>query len=102
LFYALGEKFKPDDGATDNCGDCLEINGSGNYAAVVIFAGQKLSALNQTRADKSIIADYLEGRNSANYASLHGDENYQTGVASSTFNDILYCIREDLSVTPCP
>ena len=101
LFYALGQEFKPSSGSTSACGTCLNINGSGDYAAVVMFSGPKLSG--QTRADKSVVADYLEGFNASNVVGpANGNEDYQTAIASSTFNDILYCIKEDLSVVPCP
>lgn len=102
LFYAIGKEFEPSSDTNQSCGNCLRINGSGKYAAVVMFAGQKLSALNQTRADKSVVSDYLEGNNASNFPAANGNENYQTAPAISTFNDVLYCIKEDLSVVPCP
>jgi len=101
LFYAISQRFKPDNAVTGACDSdhhCLSVNGSpSNNAAVVIFAGSKLS--NQTRANKSVVADYLEGRNSTNIGSSYsnGNENYQVD-ASATFNDIVYCIKDDLSV----
>jgi len=109
LYYAIGKKFEPASTSTGSCGGgtCLTINGAGNYAAVVILAGKKLSG--QTRANKSLAADYLEGLNNVNFVATPvvapiatGAENYQTGPVSSTFNDILYCIKEDLTVIPCP
>jgi hypothetical protein len=101
LFYAIGKNFKPDDNVTGACDSdhCLSVNGSpSNNAAVVIFAGSKLS--NQTRANKSSVADYLEGRNSTNIGSSYsnGKENYQLDPTSTTFNDIIYCIKNDLTV----
>ena len=102
LFYAIGDEFQPAWSTTQACGPCLKINGAGKYAAVVMFAGQRLSALNQTRADKSIVTHYLESNNASNFPGASGNENYQTAPASSTFDDVLYCIKEDLSVVPCP
>lgn len=105
LFYAIGREFRPNDESTKPCGDCLKINGSGKYAAVVIFSGRKLSALNQTRISKSVAAHYLEDSNAANInltSSANGRENYKTASSNPTFNDILYCIKEDLSVITCP
>lgn len=105
LFYAVSQRFQPDNDATAACDSdhCLHINGSGNYAAIVIFANQRLAG--QTRASsvtdsqRGIAANYLEDRNAANIpdpdSSGHG--NYQI-AASSTFNDIVYCIRENLTV----
>jgi type II secretory pathway pseudopilin PulG len=106
LFYAIGQTFRPTLNTNQSCGgfNCLSINGSGQYAGVVIFAEQILS--NQTRADKSVIAGYLEGNNASNVAGIPfpatGAENYQTAPVSSTFNDVLYCINADLTVIPCP
>lgn len=103
LFYAISERYKPDGAATTSCtsGHCVNVNSSGNYAAVVIFAGVRLNGL--TRSDKSLISAYLEGRNTANInGSNSGHGNYQaetpTIPPSTTFNDIVYCIREDLLV----
>jgi len=104
LFYAVSQRFKPGNTATnpvcDSDHQCLHVNSpsnSGNYAAVVILAGKKLSG--QTRTDKSIISSYLEGRNNSNMAGFAiGNENYQVDATSTTFNDIVYCIKEDLSV----
>jgi type II secretory pathway pseudopilin PulG len=105
LFYAIGLTFRPTLNTNQSCGPgtCLTINGSGQYAGVVIFAEQILS--NQSRADKSAVANYLEGNNANNVAGIpflaSGDENYQTAPVSSTFNDVLYCIDQNLNVAPC-
>jgi hypothetical protein len=102
LFYGIGEKFEPNSGATGSCSSstCLKINGAGSYAAVIMFAGRKLSG--QTRDDRSIVAKYLEGNNATNLSgSASGSENYQTATPSPTFNDILYCIDQNLNVNPC-
>ena len=106
LFYAISQKFKPDNGPTSSCDNehCVQVNSTGNYAAIVAFANQKLS--DQTRASsvtdsqRGVASNYLEGRNASNIANSHsdGNENYQTGATSSAFNDIIYCIKEDLSV----
>lgn len=101
LFYALADNFKPSSGSTA-CGTCLTVNGTGAYAAVVVFAGKKLA--NQTRAggaDRLNFANYLEGRNFTSYPNTSGNSDYQSGAETSSFNDVLYCIRPDLTVTPC-
>jgi hypothetical protein len=109
LFYALSDKFAPDSGSnTPPCDSnhCVKVNSSGTLnAAVVMFAGERLAALNQVRdtdTDRANIANYLEGRNASNHPNANGNGDYQSGAASATFNDLLYCIREDLSVVPCP
>jgi|ERR1039458_2715594 hypothetical protein len=101
LFYAIGQSFKPSSNTNQSCGTCLQINGSGQYAAVVMFAGQRLSALNQTRANKSVVTDYLETPNGTNFPGANGNENYKTASISGTFNDVLCFIDQNLSVT-CP
>jgi hypothetical protein len=110
FFYALSYTFQPSSGSsTSTCSstNCVKVNqpsGALN-AAVVMFAGERLAALNQVRdtnADRANIANYLEGRNASNHPNSSGNGNYQSGAASATFNDLLYCIREDLTVVPCP
>ena len=100
LFYAISDLYKPASSSTTACssGHCVSVNGSGNYAAVVIFAGEKLAG--QIRTDKSVVSAYLEGRNATNINAIHpfGNENYQADTTSTTFNDIVYCIKTDLTV----
>jgi hypothetical protein len=108
LFYAISEMYKPDNVATTDCTSdhCVSVNDSGHYAAVVIFAGKKLSG--QTRASsvtdsqRGISSRYLEGSNATNIANsnTNGNEDYQMSTTSNTFNDIVYCIKQDLSVVP--
>ncbi len=110
LFYAVANKYYPSasyspmnacTGAT-----CLKINGAGNYAAVVIFAGDKLTnaagQVTQPRnlaTDKGTIANYLDGAISpASIAADTGGGNYQAAAASSSFNDIVYAIDTNLNV----
>ena len=108
LFYAVANNYQPsaNNSPMDPCPACLTINGSGNYAAVVIFAGDKLTnAAGQitqprnTATDKSAIANYLEGSNLASITANTGGGNYQAAVtASGTFNDIVYAIDTNLTV----
>ena len=109
LFYALSGEYHPISIATAPCGNCVTVNGGTSYAAVVILANNRLSA--QTRASETsgagsalrgILSNYLEGRNASNYPNAGGNADYQSQIADSGFNDILYCIRTDLSVAPCP
>ena len=121
LFYALGEEYKPVSTYhnTTPCGQCLSINGAGNYAAVVMFANSRLGSLAtpQVRISNTIstspistkrgdINNYLEDNNASNFPGANGNENYKTAIAGSTFNDVLYCIRANtstpLTVIPCP
>jgi type II secretory pathway pseudopilin PulG len=104
LYYAVAWSFRPSTSYSTSCGTCLSVNGSGHYAAVVIFAGQALAGQSRTTdADRLDPANYLEGNNLTNinnYTSGYYN-NYTSGTASGTFDDVLYCIKSDLSVTPC-
>jgi type II secretory pathway pseudopilin PulG len=102
LFYALSREYQPAPYwyETNSCGTCVLANGHGPYAAVVMFAGQALPG--QNRADKSVLSAYLEGRNASNYPNSGGNANYQVGAVSNTFNDVLYCIDQNLNVAACP
>ena len=101
LFYALADDFNPDSGSS-SCGTCLSVNGSGSYAAVVMFAGKKLTTqVRSSSNDHLDFANYLEGRNLSNHPNTSGNSDYQSGTETSSFNDVLYCINQDLSVMPC-
>jgi len=107
LFYALSNRFRPDTGSpTLPCdpGSCVKVNGSLTLnAAVVMFTGERLAGqMRDSDSDRANITNYLEGRNASNHPnSGYGD--YQSGAPSATFNDLLYCISQDLlSVAPCP
>ena len=108
LFYAVALDFRPDATPVVACTTCLRVNGAGAWAAVVMFSGSRLVSLNQTRDEppmntdtRSVIGNYLEGRNASNHPNAAGNGDYQSATASSSFNDILFCIDASLSVTPC-
>lgn len=108
LFYAVARDFRPDATPVTSCTTCLRVNGTGAWAAIVMFAGTRLGALNQTRDEppmnadtRSNIGNYLEGRNATNHPNAAGNGDYQSAVAGNTFNDILFCIDATLGVTPC-
>jgi uncharacterized protein YjlB len=105
LFYAVATNFRPAASwsQSGNCSSstCLQIGGS-NFAAVVIFAGDKLTnAAGQvtqprnTAADKGTIGNYLEGSNTV---ANTGNSTYQATAASNSFNDIVYAIDSNLNV----
>jgi hypothetical protein len=108
LFYAVAFDFRPDATPVVSCTTCLSVNGAGAWAAVLMFSGGRLTTLNQTRDEppmnadtRSVIGNYLEGRNAGNHPNVAGNGDYQSAVASSSFNDILFCIDATLSVSPC-
>lgn len=85
-------------------GSCLTVNRSNtNYISIVFFAGGKLGT--QTRLappldsdSKMTIANYLEGRNRTNFEA---GGNFEKSPSDATFNDILYCISPNFSVSNC-
>ena len=101
LFYAVAGGYDP--GAGSSCGTCLRLNRSGttlagNYAAVIMFAGEKLAGQNRnTATDKGVVANYLEAPNSTNIDADTGGGNYRVD-ASGSFNDIVYAIDTSLAV----
>lgn len=103
LFYALSNNFKPYASwwwPMWYPNDFLKINGAGSYAAVVMFSGEKLAGQQRnTLADKSLIGNYLEGRNAGNHPNGNGDSNYQVAAASTAFNDFIYAIDANLAVS---
>jgi len=108
LFIAIADAFKPDAPTPTACGTCLTVNGGSNYAAVVMLSGRRLTALGQPRNappldpdTKNNISNYLEGRNASNHPNLAGDGDYQSAAATTTFNDVLFCIDPSMSVNPC-
>jgi hypothetical protein len=106
VFYSVGYNYRPLAGTSSSCsaGSCLTVNGTGLYAAIVAFSGKKLAS--QTRSTSSAqldFANYLEGNNfkSSIPITTSGNGDYQSGAATASFNDVLYCIMPDLSVEPC-
>ena len=53
IFYAVAESHAPAATVPSACGNCLTVNGGGNFAAIVLFAGERLAA---TGADKEFAA----------------------------------------------
>lgn len=108
LFYAVAGSFRPDALPHSSCGDCLSVNGAGSWAAVVMFAGPRLDALDQVRDEppadtdtRGVIGNYLEGRNAANHPDTGGNADYESGAPGPSFNDVLFCIDVNLGVAPC-
>jgi len=109
LFYATADNYDPSSPdspmATCASANCLKINGAGYYAAVVIFAGDKLAnatgQVTQPRSlatEKGTIANYLEGSSPTSITANTGSGNYQAAATSSSFNDIVYAIDTTLAV----
>ena len=90
------------------CTDCLTVNGSGSYAAIVVFAGPRLESLGQIRNapptdtdTRDRVENYLDGANTALVPAATGVLDFVSQPASNTFNDRLFCIDETLNVAEC-
>jgi len=114
FFYVLGAAYAP---TTSNsaCGNCpsSQPDAANPYAAIVFYAADRISGLNQLRRNlqtdagtpavetKAEISNYLEGQNSANYADTNGTGIYN--VATPLANDRYCLIDDDATLTvSCP
>lgn len=106
LFYVVSDSFAPSAPVPTVCVDCLTVNGIGAHAAVVAFANPALSGQTRTMppndADaRQDVSNYLEGLNAAAFPYSAGALDLESGAVGATFNDMLFCIAEDLSVSTC-
>jgi hypothetical protein len=108
FFYVVADAFQPSAGVPASCGNCLSVNGGGQYAAIVLFSGRRLNVLDQVRdappldADtRDVLSNYLEGSNAVNHPYSGGVADYQSLPMSNSFNDIAYCVDTSLSVAVC-
>jgi hypothetical protein len=108
FFYAVAGAFSPAATVPTACGSCLTVNGSGQYAAVLMFANSRLAAVSQVRDAPPVDTDtkgtpsnYLESGNAGNVPGTAVAVDYVSGPASATFNDLLFCIDDQLLVTEC-
>jgi len=103
-FYAVADAFKPTSSVASQsspcaAGTCLTVDGIGPYAAVLLYAGYRLSG--QARAqqsDKTVATNYLEGTNATAVAAGNGTA--FTKIIGATANDQLICINQDLTLDP--
>lgn len=103
FFYHVAPSYGPGGTVPSDCGTCLQVNGAGNYAAIVLFAGRVLAGQENRNSDRDDPDEYLEGRNENNIDDSGGSQrNYETRPMSASFNDLLFCLAPDLSVAPCP
>jgi len=112
FFYAVSKEYTPKGDANPCSGNCVRVNGV-DYAAVIFFSGLKRttsSGLVQQRYgppfdvdDKKNVVNYLESDNSSKFPDNSGKANYKTfEIINGNSNDIMYCIKQDMSVIPCP
>lgn len=108
FFYAVANANVPSAPTPTSCGNCLTVNGSNQYAAVLVFANTRLPALGQVRDAPPIDADsksnpdnYLEAGNAVNIPGTGALTDYVSGPRTAAFNDLLFCIDDQLLVTEC-
>jgi hypothetical protein len=108
FFYVVAESHEPGASVPTACGNCLSVNGSGAFAAAVIFSGERLAVPGQQRNappmdvdTRHLVANYLEGRNAGNHPYTSGAVDYESGAAGATFNDIAFCIDGSMGVASC-
>ena len=108
FFYAVAGSFAPNAATPSVCTNCLTVNGGGQYAGIVLFSGRRLAALGQIRNappldtdTKNVSSNYVEGTNAASIPGDSTANNFASQATTSTFNDLLFCIDDQLIVTEC-
>jgi len=108
FFYYVAESFSPVAVVPSVCSNCISINSSGQYAAVVLFANRRLSGNGQVRNAPPLDSDtkyrvlnYLEGTNESSHPYTNGTVDLESRAADSSFNDFLYCVDPSLTVAAC-
>jgi len=104
FFYAVANSFSPTSSTPSVCSDCLTVNGSGQYAAVLLFANTRLSTQQRNAPPmdvntKNVAGNYLEGVNATAVPGVATD--FESGPESVTFNDILFCVDDQLITSEC-
>ena len=108
FFYAVSKRFKPDgSGSAAPCdpggSDCVDVNGA-KYAGIIFFSGLKQGVQSRYAPpfeadEKDDINNYLENGNAADFPDNSGNGSYD--IVGGISNDIMFCIREDMSVVEC-
>jgi len=108
FFYAVSDAHVPTAPTPSSCGSCLTVNGTGQYAAVLLYSNTRLNVLGQIRNEPPIDSDskgdpgnYLEGGNATNIPGDGALSDYVSGPETASFNDLLFCIDDQLLVTEC-
>ena len=108
FFYAVAGSFAPTAAVPSVCSDCLTVNGAGSYAAILVFGNRRLTNAAQVRNAPPLDADtrsnpsnYLEAANAANVPGTGALLDYDSLPESPTFNDLLFCIDDNLVVSEC-
>lgn len=103
FFYAVSKAYSPS-GSLNCSAGCVSAGGIG-YAGIVFFSGLKTGSQKRYSPpfdadDKSNISNYLEEGRDTQFPDNAGAGIYPSVTAAS--NDIMFCIKTDMSVVPCP
>lgn len=103
FFYAISKDFNPSSSASCS-GDCVSVKGT-EFAAIVFFSGLKRSGevryAPPFEVDTKLnVANYLQNNNATKFPDDGGNASYNSVGGSS--NDIMFCIKPDMSVVLCP
>lgn len=106
FFYVVSPSFAPMASVPTGCIDCISVNGGGQNAAVVLFAGPALAGQTRTMPPndpdtRQDITNYLEGLNAAAFPFSAGPLDLASALPTAAFNDRLFCIAADLAVSEC-
>jgi len=108
FFYAVAESYSPSAPVPTSCSSCLTVNSTGEYAAIVLFAGARIASLAQIRNAPPTDADtkgdpgnYVEDINATSIPYTSGSVDFKSQSATPTFNDLLFCIDDSLNVSEC-
>jgi len=115
FLYAVSKAHNPNATAGSCAGDCVRVGFSmmsQDYAGIIFFSGPKQVLLAQRRYsppldevggvpvdDKADVSNYLEEGRDANFPDNSGNNLYSPVGATS--NDIMFCIKPDMSVENC-
>lgn len=103
FFYAVSKAYNPTGSAIDCSAGCVSVGGV-DYAAIVFFSGLKTGSQQRYSRpfdvdDKANISNYLEEGRDTQFPDNAGAGAYPSVTAAS--NDIMFCIKTDMSVVPC-
>jgi hypothetical protein len=119
FFYAVAKAYSPespDSDKPDPCSvagqECLTVEGTGKFAAVLIFAAEKRVVPQQNRntvadatyasPDKGNPANYLEGTNLAAIQNNAPSSAAPRNFSKTAGNDTLICIQANATLTVDP
>lgn len=101
LYIAIAPAFDPNRPATATCGtECLTVGSRTNVAAVVFFAGHRLTNPQQTvtvEPHRNNISNYLEPHNASRFVTPSLGNDFVTPSPANEapqLNDIAYCLLE--------